>query len=212
MSRSFSATPLAPGVLDSMLDLARRAPSAGNTQAAGFVVLDSPELVARYWDITLPGDDTTGPRSGFRWKRLLDAPILVLVTTEAEQYLERYAEDDKAKTGRGGSIDRWPVPYWWVDVGAVIQNLLLLVNEAGLGACMFGPFDHEPAVKDEFDLAPQVRLAATIAIGHVLDDDEPGRSADRPRPPLDQVVSRPAAMDPGLAQRPGPGQASAEPS
>lgn len=200
MSRAFAAEPLAPGVLDSMLDLARRGPSAGNTQATGFVVLDSPDLVARYWDTTLPGDDTSGPRSGFRWKQMLDAPALVLVTTEPGQYLDRYSEPDKARAGRGGSVDHWPVPYWWVDAGAVVQNLLLLVNEAGLGACLFGPFDHEPALKDQFGLRPELRLVATIAIGHVL-PDEPGRSSARPRPDLDEVVIRPG---------PAPGRGSGE--
>ncbi len=191
MNRAFSPEPLDPAELDHLLDLARRAPSAGNTQAAGFVVLDHPELVARYWDTTLPGDDRTGPRSGFRWKQLLTAPALVLVTTEAERYLERYSELDKARTGRGESFERWPVPYWWVDAGTVIQNLLLLVNEAGLGACLFGPFDHEDAIKEEFGLPEQTRLAATIAIGRIL-QDEPGRSADRKRRDLDQVILRPA--------------------
>ncbi len=190
MSRAFSTEPLDPAAIDSLLDLARRAPSAGNTQAAGFVVLDRPDLVARYWNTTLPGDETTGPRSGFRWKRLLTAPALILVTTEVDRYLDRYSEPDKARTGRGESVERWPVPYWWVDVGAVIQNLLLLASEAGLGACLFGPFDHEDALKDEFAIPPETRIAATIAIGRTL-PDEPGRSADRGRPDLDQVISRP---------------------
>ncbi len=187
MIREFSADPLDPALLDGLLDRARRAPSAGNTSATTFVVLDRPELVAAYWDTTLPA----GPRrDGFRWQGLLRAPALVLVATEPDRYLHRYAEDDKAATGRGDSTDRWPVPYWWVDAGAVIQNLLLLVVEAGLGACLFGPFDHEPALRDRFGLEPELRLAATVAIGRPL-PDSPGRSAARPRPALDQVIHRP---------------------
>ncbi|MGH1490185.1 MAG: nitroreductase family protein [Acidimicrobiales bacterium] len=189
MTRTFSPEPLAAGVIDSLLELARRGPSAGNTQAAGFVVLDRPDLVARYWDITLPAEPPSR-RQSFRWKTMLEAPALVLVTTDPEQYLERYSEPDKQRTGRGGSAERWPVPYWWVDAGAVVQNLLLLAAEADLGACMFGPFDHEQALKAEFDLPEALRLVATVAIGHPL-ADEPGRSAERPRPPLDSVVIRP---------------------
>lgn len=206
MTRTFSTEPLAPDVLDSLLDLARRGPSAGNTQAAGFVVLDRPDTVARYWDVTLPdtppeaalGQDTstgTGSagsrRESFRWQTMLTVPALVLVTTEPELYLDRYSQPDKQRTGRGQSQDRWPVPYWWVDAGSVVQNLLLLVAEAGLGACLFGPFDHETALKAEFDLPEPTRLVATIAIGHPL-PDEPGRSATRPRPPITDVIHRPA--------------------
>jgi len=171
-------------------------------------MLDSPELTARYWDTTLPGDDHSGPRGGFRWKQLLDAPALVIVTTEPATYLERYSEPDKATSGRGGSAERWPVPYWWVDAGAVVQNLLLLATEAGLGACLFGPFDHEPALETEFDLDERLRLVATIAIGYPL-PDEPGRSSARPRPALDEVLIRPGpATTPGQAQGPEPDAAA----
>ena len=195
MRRSFSTEALEPALIDSLLDLARRAPSAGNTQAVGFVVLDRPDLVARYWDTTLPAEGGLGRRNRFRWPGLLDAPALILVTTDSQRYLSRYSEDDKAKTGRGQSLDRWPVPYWWVDAGAVIQNLLLLVSEANLGACLFGPFDHEAALVREFGLDQGRRIVATIAIGYPLHDDEPGRSANRPRPQLTDVVIRPPARD-----------------
>jgi nitroreductase len=84
------------------------------------------------------------------------------------------------------------VPYWWVDAGTVIQNLLLLAVDDGLGACLFGLFDHEPAVADEFGLDPGLRLVATVALGRPL-PDQPGRSAKRPRPPLDEVICRPEA-------------------
>lgn len=186
MVRAFEPTALEAGALDDLLDRARRAPSAGNSQAVGFVVLDEPELTARYWDTTLPAPR----REGFRWQDLLNAPALVLVTTEPELYVDRYAKPDKARTGLGAGVDAWPVPYWWVDAGTVIQNLLLLVVEQGWGACLFGPFDHEPALAVEFGLDSGVRLVATIAIGRPR-PDEPGRSADRPRTPRERLIRRP---------------------
>ena len=194
MTRAFVSDPLNPDLIDRLLDSARRAPSAGNCQAVSFVLLDSTDLVGRYWDTTLPH----GRRDGFRWPRLLDAPVLVLVATEPERYPERYREPDKAMTGRG-SLDRWPVPYWWVDAGAAAQNLLLLAVEQGLGACLFGPFDHEAALKAEFGLEPDLRLVATIALGHRPGPEfrsEPGRSAGRPRRPLGEVIMRPGHLPP----------------
>ena len=186
MVRAFRPEPLPAGRLDELLDLARRAPSAGNTRATGFVVLDSPTAVAAYWDVTLPEPR----RSGFRWQGLLDAPALVLVTTDPGAYVRRYGEDDKRRTGLGRGTEAWPVPYWWVDAGAVAQNLLLLALDAGLGACLFGPFDHEPALVEALGLDPARRLVATIAIGHAL-PDEPGRSSGRARPPIERVIVRP---------------------
>jgi nitroreductase len=190
MVRAFDPAPLDPALLDELLDWARRAPSAGNSQAVGFVVLDQPAATARYWDITLPPDR----RSQFRWQGLLDAPALVLVTTRPDTYRARYAESDKQRTGLGRSTDNWPVPYWFVDAGAAAQNLLLLAVEAELGACLFGPFDHEPALARAFALKPGERIVATVALGRPR-PDEPGRSARRVRPTVEELIRRPGSRE-----------------
>ena len=185
MVRAFSDQPVAADMVDTMLEHARRAPSAGNTQATSFLVLDRPDAVARYWDTTLPPDR----RAGFRWQKLLDAPVLVIVTTDPTAYVSRYAEPDKDHQRLGHDREAWDVPYWWVDAGAVAQNLLLCCVDNGLGACLFGLFQHEAAVKESFDVPEQIRLVASIALGHPL-PDEAGRSAARPRPPLTSVAHR----------------------
>ncbi len=137
MVRAFETRPVAPDVLDELLDLARRAPSAGNTQPWELLVLDGAD-VARYWDMTL-GER----RNGFRWQGLLRAPVLVVPYVRPTAYAERYAEADKASTGLGDDVSAWPVPYWWIDGGALVENLLLAATAAGLGSCFFGQFQHE---------------------------------------------------------------------
>ena len=72
MVRSFSPRPVPAAEVDRLIDLARRAPSAGNTQASAFVVLEG-EQTARLWDVTLPPER----RRTFRWPGLLDAPVVV---------------------------------------------------------------------------------------------------------------------------------------
>lgn len=186
MVRSFRPEALPADEVDAVLDLARRAPAAGNTSAVSWLVLDRPDDVARYWDATLPA----ARRAGFRWQGLLRAPVLVVLCTSPQAYVDRYAEDDKAQTGLGRGVDAWSVPYWWVDAGMVAQNLLLLAQERGWGACLFGPFDHEGALKAAFGIPDDLRTVATIALGHPGGGDEPGRSASRRRPPLDQVRHR----------------------
>lgn len=183
MVRSFTSVPVDRGLLDELLDLARRAPSAGNTRPWEFLVLTGDET-ERYWAETL-GER----RSGFRWQGLLAAPVLVVPYVRPASYVERYAEDDKASTGLGAGSEAWPTPYWWVDGGAAIENLLLGVTAAGLGSCFFGQFDHEAAVRRAFGVPDGWRALGTIAIGHPA-PDEPGRSAARDRAPLDEVVHR----------------------
>ncbi|MEO6989273.1 MAG: nitroreductase family protein, partial [Aquihabitans sp.] len=105
MVRSFTDESLSPDLLDHLCDLARRGPSAGNSQGAGFLVLDDPSTVARYWDLTLPEPR----RAKFRWPGLVVAPALVILAVRPDTYVERYGEADKVRTGLGDSTDAWPV-------------------------------------------------------------------------------------------------------
>ena len=82
------------------------------------------------------------------------------------------------------------MPYWWVDGGAVVQNLLLAATAAGLGACLFGQFAHEAAVRAAFGVPDDRRALGTVALGWPAEADDPGRSAGRARPALDVVVHR----------------------
>ena len=107
MTRAYTAEPVDALVVDEILDLARRGPSAGKTDSLQFLVLDGAD-VARYWDTTLPVDT----RPSFPWPQLLDAPVLVIPWVEPGAYVRRYSEADKARTGLGEGPDAWSVPYW----------------------------------------------------------------------------------------------------
>jgi nitroreductase len=188
MVRSFTPEPLAPGTIEGLVDLARRAPSAGNSQGWAFVALEGPGETTGYWDVTLPADR----RDAFRWPGLVGAPALLVVLVRPEAWTERYAEPDKAATGLGAGVDRWAVPYWWVDGGMAVEHLLLGATAAGLGACFFGLFDHEPAVLEELGVPAGWRAVGTIALGHPAEDASaaPGRSAARGRRSVDEVLHR----------------------
>lgn len=185
MIRAFSGLSVDASVLESILANSLKAPSAGHTAAVEFLLLEGPKQVDQYWNITLPPQK----RSAFRWQQLLDAPVLVMVMTRPDAYPERYGEPDKAHADLSLGTERWSIPYWYVDAGCVIQNLLLAVTDAGLGACLFGLFEHETAVAHNFGVPDDVRIIGTIAIGHPL-PDEFGRSATRQRPGLAEVLHR----------------------
>ena len=96
MVRAFDTRPVEPRSLDRVLDAARRAPSAGNAQGWVFVVLEGDDT-RKFWDVTLPEER----RETFRWKQLLDAPVVILPLASREAYLSRYSEPDKISTGPG---------------------------------------------------------------------------------------------------------------
>jgi nitroreductase len=187
MVRAFESRPVPAPVLDRVLDLARRVPAAGNTQAVDLVVLAGPEQTARYWDASLPAER----RGGFPWPRLLDAPVLIVPVADPATYVKRYAEPDKARTGLGEGTDAWSVPYWYVDTAFAAMVALLAAVDEGLGALFFGQFGHEAAVKAALGIPADRRPVGTIALGYARpDDDRPSLSSQRPRRPLDEIVHR----------------------
>jgi nitroreductase len=161
MCRDYLADPIDPAALERVLAAAFRGPSAGNTEALDLVVLTGAS-VGHYWDVTLPPER----RAGFRWPGLLRAPVLVVPVVEPAAYVARYGREDKSGTGLGDSVDAWPVPYWFVDGGAAVMAMLLAAEAEGLGALLFGQFDHEPAVAAALGVPPGRRAVGTIALGY----------------------------------------------
>ncbi len=185
MVRSFRDRPIDAEALARVLAAATRAPSAGFTQGVDLVVLEEPAARASYWDTTLPA----ARRASFPWPDLLVAPVLVVVCADPEAYVARYAEADKQATGLGAGADAWAVPFWFVDAGMAAENLLLAAVDEGLGACFFGVFDHEPAVKEALGIPAAVRTVGTIALGHEDPDGaRPSRSSRRDRRRVGDVV------------------------
>jgi nitroreductase len=184
MVRSFETRPVEREVLDRVLDAARRAPSAGNTQGWVFVVLEGDDT-AKFWDVTLPDER----RETFRWQHLLDAPTIILPLASREAYLARYGEPDKLSTGLADPT-RWPVPYWQIDTAFATMLLLLAAEDEGLGTLFFGVFRNAEKLLASLDVPGGYELIGAVALGYPADGDEPGRSSERPRRGLDEIVHR----------------------
>jgi nitroreductase len=185
MVRSFADRPVDPALLDSIFAGARRAPSAGNTRAASWLVLRRRADVARYWAAATTEDWRT---TSARWPGLSRAPVVALALTEPGAYLARYAEPDKRQAGLGPEPDgggeaAWPVPYWFADAAFSTMAVLLGVTAAGLGACFLGNFRQEREVLQSFGVESRWRLFGTVVVGHPDEHDHRSASLDRPAVP-----------------------------
>lgn len=184
--RSFTPESLDAGLLDDLVDAARRTPTAGNCQGVEFLALEGADAAA-YWETTLSAER----RAAFPWPGLLVAPAIVVPFGIPSRYLARYAETDKAATGLGDASEAWSVPYWLTDAAFAALALQLLVVEVGLGCCFFGLFEHEDAVRRRFGVPDEARAVGAIAVGHPESSGaRSSRSTTRGRRPLDEVLHR----------------------
>jgi nitroreductase len=183
MVRRFDPRPLPAGTLDRILHSATRAPSAGFSQGLDLLVLEEPEAVRGFWAAT------TDPRFGTPYSSA-EPPAIVLVLSDKQAYLDRYAAPDKA--GLGMEVEEgWPVPYWDMDAAMAVMLMLLTAVDEGIGAWWFGVFHGAGALLRDLGVPEGRRLVGAVALGHPAADDRPGGSArTRPRRPLDQVVHR----------------------
>ncbi len=152
--------PVPREVLLTCLDHAVRAPSAGFSQGWDFLVLLSDEERSAFWAATADLRDPDTWLQGVQ-----TAPALLVCLSDPDAYLERYAEPDKGWTDR--ALERWPVPYWDVDVGMAALLVLLTAVDEGLGALFFGVpgHRHEP-LKAAFGIPPGRRVVGVVALGY----------------------------------------------
>jgi nitroreductase len=169
MTRAFDGRPVPPELLAELVDLSSRAPSAGKTQGWHLVVLEGRDT-ARFWDITLP----PMRRGAFRWKRLLDAPVIAIPLADPRAYTDRYSEADKKATGLGAGVDAWPAPYWTIDASMSVMTMLLAAEAAGLGALFFGVFKGERQLRRVLGIPSVMQVLGAIAIGWPVVNEETG--------------------------------------
>ena len=169
-------------VLESVLNLAIRAPSAGHTQGWRFLVLDDITSRERFWSAT------TEDSPADSWlRRMQSAPALIVCLSDKEAYLDRYAEPDKGWSDKDEA--RWPVPYWHIDTGMAALIILLAAHDLGLGACFFGvPPERWPAFFEAFSVPPHLEPVGVVSLGYPAPDVK-SPSLKRGRRSLTDVVA-----------------------
>jgi nitroreductase len=183
MIRAYDAARTVPAEgLDAILDAALHAPSAGFTQGVSLLVLSSVTERETFWQAAASADSS--------WLRgMHTAPVLVVVWTSEEAYLDRYAEPDKGWTDRDPA--RWSAPYWFVDGGMASMAALLSAVDNGLGACFFGiPADRIAPVREAFGVPANQLSVGVISVGYPAPAPATGSPTHRPRKAESEVIHR----------------------
>jgi nitroreductase len=149
-------------VLERIARLAQRAPSGGFSQGQRLVVVTDP---GRRREIAAICDEPFYVESGFGpWISECAAQFIPCVSEQI--YHRRYQEPDKVQDD-GDEIE-WPVPYWWVDIGATMQNIWLAAVNEGLG-CGFVGADFD-ALKADLGLPGDFTPIGVMPVGRPLPD------------------------------------------
>jgi nitroreductase len=150
-------------VIERIALLAQRTPSAGFSQGQRIVVVTDPATrrrVAKTCGEEEYDDLGMGP-----WISECAAQFVPCVSEEI--YHRRYREPDKVD--EDGREIKWPVPYWWVDIGATMMVIMLAAVHAGLASGFAGAFDPD-ALRAELDIPDEFVPIGVMPVGRPLPD------------------------------------------
>ncbi len=181
--RAYDRTVPPRGLLADLVDVARRAPTAGFSQGVDFVVLDDPGAVATFYDMTdPPGAEIPEEVRAHR------PPVVVIVLSDPMRYLSRYSEGDKIRFGLA-EPDAWPVKVWDIDAAMAAMQLQLAAVDAGLDTWFFGYTHGDADVRRRFGIPEDRSLIGVVGLGYRRDDERPiGSGTTRRRRPLDEQL------------------------
>ena len=179
MVRNYTGGPVDRAVLARIVETGRRSPSAGFSQGQAFVVVT--DEADRRAIAELAGEKSYVEAGFDPWISRAPAHIAVCVSEAA--YRRRYRELDKLV---GDQEIEWPVPYWWVDAGAALQNLLLAAVDTGLAAGFLG-MHALPGLKDLLGIPEEYTPIGVVTVGHPA-PDRPSGSLKRGRRPDSHVI------------------------
>ncbi|HUK98618.1 MAG TPA: nitroreductase family protein [Gaiellaceae bacterium] len=184
MHRAFDPAPVPDDVIERVAGVIRRAPSGGFSQGSSIVVVTDDEQRAA---IARAFGDEHYSRNGRNY--LADAPVHLVICANESLYHARYNEADKL-AATGGVEVTWPVPYWFVDAGALMMLVLLAAIDEGLASAFVGHPDQKRIFDELLGLPEDVVPIGLAVIGQPGDDPPAGSRLASRRRRLDDLVHR----------------------
>jgi nitroreductase len=153
--RAFSDKPVSDEMLESILEAGRWAPSCANKQAWNFVVLRDTDVLAQAHEALSRGNAYAKA-----------APIMILVA----------AKED-------GGCPAHELPYFMMDVGLAVENMLLQTVHLGLMGHPTAGWN-EAKLKEVTGMPDEYRIVTVVFIGYEGDPEKlDERSQEKERAP-----------------------------
>jgi len=184
MHRAFLPDPIPDEQVDRIVSVIRRAPSGGFSQGGSIVVVtdgDKRAAIARAL-----GDDHYS-RNGRNY--VADAPVHLVISANESLYHARYNEADKL-AATGGVEVTWPVPYWFVDAGALMMLVLMAAIDEGLASAFVGHPDQKRIFGELLGLPDDVVPIGLALVGKPGDDPPAGSRLKERQRARDDLIHR----------------------
>jgi FMN reductase [NAD(P)H] len=182
MHRAFLPDPIPREQVERVVGVIRRAPSGGFTQGGSIVVVTEDETRAA---IARAFGDEHYSRNGRNY--IADAPVHLVISANESLYHARYNEPDKLDT-TGGVEVTWPVPYWFVDAGALMMLVLAAAIDEGLASAFVGHPDQKRIFDELLGLPEDVVPIGLALIGRPGEDPSTGSRMKERRRPKEALV------------------------
>ena len=161
MVRHFTDEPVPVKVVEDIVSLAQRAPSAGFSQGVSFVMVTDAETRKKVAE--LAGEEAYSGFDPF----ISQAPVQIVLCTSEKIYKDRYREPDKRAEGE--EEHEWPSPYWHTDAGSALMILLLAAVDQGLAGAFVGLWDQQ-GMRDLLGIPDHFTPVGVVMIGHGAPD------------------------------------------
>ena len=197
--RSFKNIPVPNDMILEMLEAARLAPSASNSQPWRFVVVTNPEekkelrrlcfnqvfVEEAGVDFVICADLSWYSKEGYQKRRQESIDTgLVLASTVDESAYQRYLDSISS------SITQQITPAT-ANTYIAAEHIVLMATALGLGSCWVGGISSYKAIRDLLGIPRGILVLGVIAVGY--SNIEP---KSRPRLPLEEILLRPFPKPP----------------
>ena len=184
MHRAFLPETIPDEQIERIVSVIRRAPSGGFSQGGSIVVVTDDEKRA---EIARAFGDEHYTLNGRNF--LADAPVHLVISANEALYHARYNEADKL-AATGGVEVTWPVPYWFVDAGALMMLVLMAAIDEGLASAFVGHPDQKRIFDELLGLPEEVVPIGLAVVGKPGDAPLPGSRMKERQRSLDDLIHR----------------------
>lgn len=163
--RSYLDSPVENEKIEKVIESARLAPSACNSQCWRFIVVRDKEVLKQLVENGLEKLPVKN-----KWAKT--APVIIVACAELNFIPHRL----------GAKISG--IDYYLLDMGCAIEHLILTAAELGLGTCWIGWFK-EKFIRRLLKIPSSMKIVALITLGY---PEEKLKEKEKKRHPLEEIL------------------------